>query len=290
MLARRLNMPAAALFTMLQEYGWIKRSGNAWRLTRKGEFEGGRYVKSERFGTYIGWPQQIAEHRIFLSNPDARHWSVAALAHRIDLTPRQTALFLRELGWIRPGLKGWLLTEKGRQHGGEQEEDPTTGIPEVFWPPEILGEPELTRQFEQLHLLQTSAPEPGEQDLFGPRGRSDSVPEVGQPVRCIDGHSVDSLPLAIICQWLYLSGIAHSVHRRLPLPADHWADFYLPVAQTYIEYWGEEHEQGQLAEKLSRQKLYEENDLHVIDLQASDMERLDTVLLRELLRIGYVVD
>ena len=55
-LARRLNIPVRELFTLLAEHGWIVRNGEQWRLTRKGEFEGGRYQESERFGPYIACP------------------------------------------------------------------------------------------------------------------------------------------------------------------------------------------------------------------------------------------
>ena len=109
---------------MLLEHGWITRSADSWQLTSKGEFEGGRYLNSERFGTYIGWPERIATHRIFVANPDARRWSAAALAYRIGLTPRLSSLLLRELGWVAPGLRGWILTDRGRELGGSEEGGP----------------------------------------------------------------------------------------------------------------------------------------------------------------------
>ncbi|MCP4815743.1 MAG: hypothetical protein GY888_24785, partial [Planctomycetaceae bacterium] len=56
-LARKLNIPAQQLFATLKDYGWIQRSTDSWVLTSKGEFEGGTYQTSRRYGRYIVWPQ-----------------------------------------------------------------------------------------------------------------------------------------------------------------------------------------------------------------------------------------
>ena len=64
-LAKHFDLPAKTLFTFLTEKSWIDRVDNHWRLTGKGEFEGGEYIQSKKYGEYIGWPQSIVDHSIF---------------------------------------------------------------------------------------------------------------------------------------------------------------------------------------------------------------------------------
>ena len=130
--------------------------------------------------------------------------------------------------------------------------------------------------------------EKDEPDLFVAAKEPPSRPT--QPICSIDGHRIESVAEAQICQWLYLSGITHAIRRRLPIETELYADFYLPDAQIYIEYWGHEEGSGQLAGKLTRQRIYNENHFKVIDLQQDDLSHLDEVLLRELLRAGLAVD
>ena len=57
-LARKLDLPVQQLFAVLKDYGWIQRSSASWVLTPKGEFEGGTYHSSRRYGSYIVWSEQ----------------------------------------------------------------------------------------------------------------------------------------------------------------------------------------------------------------------------------------
>ncbi|MBQ0791415.1 MAG: hypothetical protein KBT81_02640, partial [Oleispira antarctica] len=51
-IAKKLDRDAKDVFSLLSDRGWIKREGKVWRLSAKGEFEGGRYTQHERFGEY----------------------------------------------------------------------------------------------------------------------------------------------------------------------------------------------------------------------------------------------
>ena len=66
-LAKELNVPAQQVFAALQDYGWIKRVDSDWVLTGKGEFEGGTYTESSRYGRYIVWPPSLLEHKLLVS-------------------------------------------------------------------------------------------------------------------------------------------------------------------------------------------------------------------------------
>ncbi len=287
-LSRRLQIPTATLFNLLQRRGWITRGADGWRLTAKGEFEGGRYIDSERFGTYIGWPEDIVEHRIFTSDPEAQRLGLETLAHQLDLGPRRCRLLLRELGWIRPARRGWVLTEAGRRLHGQQFEDPATGIPDVSWPREIVESAALQQRvaaLAPLHLPGTDDEAAGEAgDLFASAAREPAT------YCCIDGHRHESLAHWRICEWLYLAGLAHACQHRLPGEESHYGDFYLPAEQLYIDYWGETAAQGELSAALGRKRRYESLALRHIELRAEDLAELDAVLGRRLLREGVLVD
>ncbi|MDA8752758.1 hypothetical protein N9M39_01220, partial [Halieaceae bacterium] len=61
-LARKLEIPVQQLFATLRDYGWILRQADNWVLTPKGEFEGGDYQESRRYGRYIVWPEKLLSH------------------------------------------------------------------------------------------------------------------------------------------------------------------------------------------------------------------------------------
>jgi hypothetical protein len=289
-LARRLNMPTRELFALLSEHGWIVRQADQWKLTRKGEFEGGRYLNSERFGTYIAWPERVIDHRLFSTSPEATLLTASALGKRVGLSARQTNLLLLELGWIRKGVKGWELTPRGKALGGLQEEYPDTGIPHVRWPANLAGNPVLNENLQVVHAYEHLG-ETTERDLFGDPDREIHVDVGGGlALRSLDGHVVHSKAQLMICHWLYMSEIVHAFGRKLPLEGDYRCDFYLPVLQLYIEYWGDEAAPGELSSKLAKKAVYERNGLKLLELDAADLARLDEVLPRKLLKHGYAID
>jgi len=286
-LARRLGIPARELFGILAEHGWIVRQADQWRLTRKGEFEGGKYLNSERFGAYIAWPESILEHRVFSVPPENALLNATVLGGRIGLSARQTNLLLLELGWIRKGVKGWELTPCGKALGGVQEEYPDTGIPYVRWPATLPGNPVLNENLQVIHAYEHLG-EASERDLFGDAEREIQV-DGGEGLRALDGHVLHSKAQLMICHWLYMSEIVHAFGRRLPVEGDYRCDFYLPSLQLHVEYWGDETAPGQLSAKLEKKRVYERNGLKLLELDAEDLARLDEVLPRKLLKHGLAV-
>ena len=63
-LAKLLDIPLQQLFGTLRDCGWIRKVDDGWVLTAKGEFEGGEYIHSRRYGRYIVWPDAIARASI----------------------------------------------------------------------------------------------------------------------------------------------------------------------------------------------------------------------------------
>lgn len=286
-LARHLGMPARELFELLAEQGWITRAGNHWRLTAKGEFEGGTYQTSERYGTYIVWPERVIGHRLFVTASEHGLLSSAMLGERIGLPARQANLLMLELGWIRKGVKGWELTPRGAAAGGVQEEYPDTGVPYVRWPQAIVTHPVLTENLQVIHAYE-HLDEGGERDLFLDPEKEIRVAG-GLGYRALDGHVHAGKAGLMICHWLYMSEIVHACGRRLPVEGDYRCDFYLPSLHLYLEYWGEEDAPGKLSAKLEKKAVYERNGLRLLELAPADLGRLDEVLPRRLLKYGLAV-
>ncbi|HCH20615.1 MAG TPA: 4-alpha-glucanotransferase, partial [Cellvibrionales bacterium] len=83
-LAKHFDIPSQSLFNFLTEKSWIEKIDKNWRLTGKGEFEGGEYIQSQKFGEYIGWPKSIIEHAIFQELLEIP-LNVEALGKRFDI-------------------------------------------------------------------------------------------------------------------------------------------------------------------------------------------------------------
>ncbi|MEP4148093.1 MAG: hypothetical protein ABJL54_12785 [Halioglobus sp.] len=282
-LARKLDIPVQQLFATLRDYGWIRRSADSWVLLPKGEFEGGSYQNSRRYGRYIVWPQAL-DHHPLLSAIESNQRITAASMRRYypRLHARQINRALAEIGLQHHSILGWELTNLGRSMGGQQEESESSGAFYVTWPHEIIDHPvvhrELTRQSDQI-----PTPEPldssAEPDLFA---------NAEAKLNCdgIDGHILKTPLQMRVCNWLYLAQLAHAYRRALPTEALVYADFYLPAGNVYIDCWEEETSASDLRERLNKREVYRELGLHSLEVNASDVDSLDEVLGRGLLALG----
>jgi hypothetical protein len=281
-LARKLNIPVQQLFATLKDYGWIQRAGDAWALTPKGEFEGGSYHSSRRYGSYIVWPEQLEQHPLLEAIESNQRISAGSMCRYYPhLHARQINRALAELGLQHHSILGWELTPRGRSLGGLQEESASSGAFYVTWPHEIVDNPvihrELSLQYERLQPL--AAAQGSEPDLFGPQ----NTVEVCQG---IDGHRLES-PLQVrVCDWLYLAQLAHACHRTLPVEELLYADFYLPAGSIYIDCWEAEAPAGEMSVRLRKRELYRELGLRYLEINAGDGDKLDEVLGRGLLSFG----
>ena len=264
-LAKALGKTTRQMFSELESLGWILRKDDSWVLTSKGEFEGGLYRESQKFGRYIIWPVTVAKHKA-LTNPNAGLITLHKIAKHFQLADKYATRLISELGWIKPERKGWVLTPKGESTGGLSREDSKTGVPYVLWPEDILDNKALSDWVDQL----TTKPANG---LY----------------LCCDGHQVVSAACRDIDNWLYLSGIAHAVKRKLSEEDEQYADFYLPTYQIYIEYWGEQVVGEDLARKMKRRDYYQKFKHKVIEISDEDLNDLETTLPRLLLKQGVEI-
>jgi hypothetical protein len=249
-------------------------------LTPKGEFEGGSYQQSRRYGRYIVWPQSLDHHPLLAAIESNQRINAASMRRYYPrLHPRQINRALAEMGLQRHSIIGWELTERGRALGGLQEESNSSGAFYVTWPHEIIDNPvihrELTRQSGQ--GLPTVSESEGEPDLF----TETAVSCVG-----VDGHSLGTVLETRVCNWLYLAQLAHAYQRALPSEELVLADFYVPEGNVYIDCWDADIPAQALAGKLHKNELYRELKLRHIEINAVDIDRLDEVLGRGLLAFG----
>lgn len=273
-LAKQLDIPVQQLFSTLKDYRWIRKIDDGWALSSKGEFEGGEYVHSKRYGRYIVWPAELVDHPLLQAVEDNRHLSATMLGKPHGLTAREVNRLLAELGWIKHGVQGWELTAWGEENAGIQLENEASGSFYVVWPKAVASVPALSSQLQKAARIFGAEPSAAD-DLF-----ADQTDWQGE-----DGHShKDRLHLQV-CHWLYLAGLAHACHKRLPVEEALFADFYLPAAQIYIECWANENS-GALSQRMKRKAFYESAGFTVIDLEGTDSQQLDEVLTRQLRKHG----
>lgn len=100
-----------------------------------------------------------------------------------------------------------------------------------------------------------------------------------------DGHRVRSKAELLIDNWLYTRrpAIAHAYERRLPIPEEAYADFYVPLGDCYIEYWGLD--TAEYSERQTRKReIFRRYRFRVIELEERDLTELDDRLPVKLLR------
>ena len=98
-----------------------------------------------------------------------------------------------------------------------------------------------------------------------------------------DGHWVRSKAELLIDNWLYTRNLAHAYERRMPVPEDSYADFYIPLGECYIEYWGLDTQEYTDRQKRKRE-IFKKYGFRVIELGEEDLTELDDRLPTQLLR------
>jgi hypothetical protein len=190
-----------------------------------------------------------------------------------------------ELGWINKSLKGWVVTEQGLKQGALQSEDSRSGVPYVRWPETIT----------QSSLLLNSI-----HDITGSNfpslalGDNSKIPSTAMLLtenldlkhRATDGHYVRSKAEMMIDNWLYIAEIVHAYERKLPIEEKVYCDFYIPTGKVYIEYWGYDSDPKSLARKEKKLAVYEKYGFKLIELDDTDVQNIDDILPRLLLKFG----
>ena len=286
-LAKIHGVSSRELFLFLQKQSLINREGEEWVLTADGSKSGGEYRESSRFGRYIVWPEEIdvSELKVAAASESSMTFMTARnLASHFEISANKINFILSELGWLKKGIKGWLATEQGLKLGAVQAEDRKSGIPFVRWPDSITSKKSLIESIDQVKGKSSqSEPEPQEANDKADTGFRDKFQAKH---RSADGHFVRSKAEMLIDNWLYMAEIVHAYERKLPIEEDVYCDFYIPTGKVYIEYWGYENDPKYLARKKQKLDIYQKYGFNLIELQDADVQNLDDILPRLLLKYG----
>lgn len=287
-LAGKLGMEKKALFALLESSGLIRKDASGWVLTPEGEVRGGGYIDSKDFGRYVGWPEdfQLQPERPDTPQPSAGDGAnlltATSLGNHFGLSANKCNYILSELGWVKKGLRGWQATEQGLRLGAKQSEDYRSGVPYVRWPESILSHTALQSTIGEVKGTATppvlAAPTQVQQDDFRERFPA--------TYRAADGHMVRSRAEMLIDNWLYMAEIVHAYERKLPVEEDVYCDFYIPTGKVYIEFWGMESEPRYRARMDEKKAVYKKYGFNLIELGDADVQNLDDILPRRLLKHG----
>lgn len=297
-LAKRNQLQKKELFSLLEQNGLIQRVDGRITLTSAGKAAGGDYKESRDFGAYVAWPEEFdvtALHaRKSESTPPAAPekptsppqkeglLTATAVGKQFGVTATKCNYILSELGWLKKGLKGWLVTPSGARLGGQQSEDFRSGVPYVKWPTSILDNRALVDTMGEVQGLDREKPKPD-----SPESASDDFRNKFPAThRAADGHMVRSRAEMLIDNWLYMAEIVHAYERKLPIEEDMYCDFYIPTGKVYIEFWGLENDPKYQARKAKKQAIYEKYGFNLIELGDADVQNLDDILPRHLLKYG----
>ena len=277
---------------LLSDQGLIEREGNTWLLTRKGEQKGGEYKDSAQYGKYIVWPdilqadEDVPEMPAAPAEKAATTITSTAIGKHFALSATKVNFLLSEIGWIKKGLKGWLLTEQGQRQGGQQTEDRKSGIPYAKWPVTLLESKTLIETVAHVKGTYSEQDNEQEQGAGAVQKTADFREKFKAEHRAADGHFVRSKAEMLIDNWLYMAEIVHAYERKLPVEENVYSDFYIPAGKVYIEYWGYENDERYLARKKVKREIYQKYGFHLIELEDKDVQNLDDILPRLLLKFG----
>lgn len=284
-LAKELHVTTQSLFEKLAEMGLLSRVSNNWELTPAGKIKGGHIRKSKNFGRYLTWPETLKfELQEIHNNVKTSLLTATSIGKHFEISANRTNSILSELGWIKKGIKGWLVTESGERVGGLQSKDKTSGIPYVRWPESIMDNRIFVSSIREVkgEIAAVSQDQAKNTDENEVEFRDKFKPTL----RATDGHYVRSKAELLIDNWLYMSELVHAYERKLPVEEEIYSDFYIPKGKVYIEYWGYGDDSKYSIRKQAKLEIYRKYNFHLIELTDKDVQNLDDILPQLLLAFG----
>jgi len=118
----------------------------------------------------------------------------------------------------------------------------------------------------------------------------DMQDEIPRKMKTEDTHLVRSIHEMVIDDWLYHHNIKHEVEKKIPIKQLRYCDWYLPDYDLYIEYWGMMDDESYKKSREIKEKLYKENKLKLLGLEAKDVENLDEIIRFKLEQKGVKID
>ena len=278
-LSKTFGLSSKELFTEFQKLGLITPERT---LTAEGIAIGGIYKEMKKDGEvikYIAWPNDIDFN---ISSNNESLITATVLGKSFELSAQKINFILSEIGWAKKGdlKKGWVATSQGLKIGALQSEDPKSGVPFIRWPKSIIGNKALISTIKD--LKGTTEPIKASVNNETVEFR-DKFPAKH---RATDGHFTRSKAEMLIDNWLYMFEVVHAYERKLPIEEEVYSDFYIPTGKVYIEFWGYENDSKYLHRKKIKQDIYKKYNLNLIELDDKDVQNLDDILPRLLLKYG----
>lgn len=259
-MADALDVSLKDVTSALLRAGWVQQVDNTWKLTSKGEFEGGEVRQSKKFGEYLVWPESALSHAIFRFDKDDT-LTASELGKEIGLSGRLTNLILQHCGWLKREHKGWVLSRSGLALGGIQHENAKTGVPWCSWPKSLLA----NEYFQSACVTVTNI-------------------ELKENLQSLNGIAVKSPQAAAVHSWCYLTGVVVAQHVTHPVRESLVFDFYLPRIGLYIDVWNQSLGPSELAVRLERKSICADLEIDYLVFEDVNMMTLEQELPRELLK------
>ncbi|MGR5378841.1 glycerol kinase [Vibrio harveyi] len=275
-LAKMRQIEAKLLFADLKRAGYIARQDEKWILTEEGAKFGGEYVDHPKFGQFIVWPTNL---HIELAATSGKTYSATQLGEKLKLNAKRMNQLLSELGWISKSEEGWSLTEAGIRAGGQQRTDKKSQNTFVVWHDVVLRNKRLKQSVIEF-LGQDAESHSTDKSFSSFRQKFEAKH------RTLDGHYVRSKGELLIDNWLYLAGVVHAYERQLPIDQDVTSDFYLPGGKVYLQFWGSDSGEMLEAEREKIRAVYEQHNFNLIEVEPSELDKLDEVLPKRLRQFG----
>ncbi|WNB74474.1 glycerol kinase [Methylomonas koyamae] len=263
--------------TQLAKLRGVSQEQMFGQLTDAGTAAGGVYLTG-KYGQYVAWPEDFQVPNAPAKTEAPKLLTATVLGQQFELPANKMNYILSELGWIKKGLKGWLVTEQGLALGAEQGEDSRSGIPYVRWPEKITRNRALKDNVDNIKGVDKPKTDADKMDSF--RHKFEATH------RTTDGHFVRSKAEMLIDNWLYMAEIVHAYERKLPIEEEMYCDFYIPTGKVYIEFWGYDNDAKYLARKQEKLAIYQKYNFNLIELTDKDVLNLDDILPRLLLKFG----
>jgi hypothetical protein len=211
--------------------------------------------------------------------------SSTQIGKKFGISANKLNYLFSELGWVDKSLKGWVATTQGLKQGAVQSEDTRSGVPYVRWPETIIQSELLLSSINDItgsdaHSLTLSTNTNTASTSLDYREKFEAKH------RATDGHFVRSKAEMLIDNWLYMAEIVHAYERKLPIEENVYCDFYIPTGKVYIEFWGYDNDPKYLARKEKKLATYEKYGFRLIQLDDADVQNLDDILPRLLLKFG----
>ncbi len=275
-LAEKLGITLKELTQSMIESGWLLHNdkaekGKDWQLTAKGEFEGGTYRESKKFGKYIVWPESVVSHPAISAIQYSRI-SASTIAKSHGLSAKIINRLLAEMAWLSPYAKGWKLTPLGQANGGLQETNQDTGAPYVLWERSLLENKVLKQQADAYKGSELQAETIAGEECF----------------LSLDGRYIFSKAELLIANWLYVAGFHYAYRRHIYLSKTQsvLSDFYLPKYNVHLHFQAVDIAPSDLMQQLERQQLSKEYKITVIEITLEETKNIDQVLSKAFLQIG----